>query len=416
MEKEEVIQQARKDAENLWKNELERLFSEKINESLLDLMKNIDSKFIDYEKKLNVSIKENNNNSMLNSSPSQNTNQSLLSSNISNNPILNSKKIDLNKINKMYVKINLLKDTNPLINLIIQCLTNIKTFCAYYVNPKKEEKILSKSKQNPNGVYFGPSYLKLLIDIWGNQRGEYSPIEIHKVLKELMRNNYNSNNSGFIMKFILDKLFWELNPDNNQQINLEYVKNVDNLPNNKILNASYSYISAKKICVSCHNIDKYYIVSPVINIYLDANNGKSNNFNLENNLNELLIERGKEKIIDNCIVCKSQQEFNIIKYFNTPSEIIIYYIDRKYDPNHNISLSYGFSMMFKDKKYRLVTVIKDLPSNKDDSCSYIAYIRSFSNHNWYSYDNRDIKLCNNGNEISDDKYASLLIYARSGSN
>lgn len=418
MEKEEVIQQARKDAENLWKNELESLFSEKINESLLDLMKNIDSKFINYEKQLNT-FKIDNKNSMLKSSPFQIPNPSLSSSNINDiyNPKveLTSKKVDISKIKKMYVKLIPLNDTNPLINLIIQCLTNIKTFCAYYVNPKKEEKILSKSMQNPNGVYLGPSYLKLLIDIWGDLRGEYSPIEIHKVLKELMRNNYNSNNSGFIMKFILDQLYSELNPDNYQQINLEYVKDLSILPSNKILNASYSYISAKKICLSCHNIvDKYYIVSPVINIYLDANNGKSNNFNLENNLNDLLIERGKEKIIDNCIACKSQQEFNITKYFNTPSEIIIFYIDRKNDPNHNISLSYEFSMMFKDKKYKLVTVIKDPPSNKD--ASYIAYIRSFSNHKWYSYDNRDIKLCNNENEKSDKKYASLLIYARSGAN
>ena len=64
--------------------------------------------------------------------------------------------------------------------------------------------------------------------------------------------------------------------------------------------------------------------------------------------------------------------------------------------------------MFKDKKYKLVTVIKD--------ASYIAYIRSFSNPKWYSYDNRDIKLCNNENEKSDNKHASLLIYARSGAN
>jgi hypothetical protein len=417
MEIEEVRQKAREDAENLWKNELESLFSEKINESLLDLMKNIDSKFINYEKQLNASIKESNKNSMLESSSSQIPNKSISSSNISNNRVLNPKKIDITKINKMYVKLILSDDINPLINLIIQCLTNIKTFCAYYLNPKKEEKILSKSRKNPNGFYLGPAYLKLLKDIWGDQRGEYSPIEIHNILKKLMENDYNSNNSGCIMKFILNQLYLELNLDNNQLINLEHVKDLNNFPNNKILNASYPYIRTKKYCLSCKNLlDKYYIVSPVINIYLDANYGKSNKFNLENNLNDLLIERGKGKIIDNCFKCNRQQDIQIIKYISTPSEITIFHIDRKNDPNHNISLSYGFSMKLSKIEYKLITVIKCLPSYKDVYCPYIAYIRSFNNHNWYSYDNKDIKLCNNENEILEDKYASLLIYSPPKSN
>ena len=383
MEEKEIREQAREDAENLWKNELESSFLEKINVSLLEIMRNIDSKFSDYEKKVN--------------------------------PYLNNQRVDIRKVKKMYVKLTLLNDANPLINLIIQCLTNIKTFCAYYVNPEKEEKILSKSNKNPCDAYLGPAYLQLLKDIWGDQREEYSPTEIHTKLKELMKNNYNSNNSGFIVKFILNQLYLELNLDNNQPIDLEKVKDNDLncLPNNKILNASYSFIKTKKICLSCHNtVDQFFIASPVINLYLDANNGKSNKYSLENNLNELLIERN----VDYCIQCKRQQDINIYKYIDKSKEIIIFHIDRKNDPNHNISLSYGYSMKLCNEQYKLITVIKDLPSNNVISCSYIAYIRSFSNHNWYSYDNKDIKICNNGNEIIDDKNASLLIFSRSGYN
>ena len=384
MEEKEIREQAKEDAENLWKNELESSFLEKINVSLLEIMRNIDSKFSDYEKKVN--------------------------------PYLNNQRVDIRKVKKMYVKLTLLNDANPLINLIIQCLTNIKTFCAYYLNPEKEKKILSKSKKNPCDAYLGPAYLHLLKNIWGDQREEYSPTEIHTKLKELMKNNYNSNNSAFIMKFILNQLYLELNLDNNQPIDLEKVKDndLDCLPRNKILNASYSFLKAKKMCLSCQKIvdNDYCIVSPVINIYLDANNGKSNKYSLENNLNELLIERNE----DYCIQCKRQQDINIYKYIDKSKEIIIFYIDRKNDPNHNISLSYGYSMKVLNEQYKLITVIKDLPSNNVISCSYIAYIRSFSNHNWYSYDNKDIKICNNGNEIIDDKNASLLIFSRSGSN
>jgi hypothetical protein len=336
-------------------------------------MRNIDSKFSDYEKR--------------------------------DNPYLNNQRVNIREVKKMYVKLILLNDANPLINLIIQCLTNIKTFCAYYVNPEKEEKILSKSNKNPYDTYLGPEYLQLLKDIWGDQRKEYFPTEIHKKLKELMKNNYNSNNSAFIMEFILNQLYFELNLDNSQAIKLEKVEDKDLkcLPNNKILNASYSFIKTKKICLFCQKtVDDYYIVSPVVNIYLDANNGKSNKYSLENNLNELLIERNVRNV-DYCIQCKRQQNINIFKYINQSKEIIIFHIDRKNDPNHNISLSYGYSMKLLNEQYKLITVIKDLPSNNVISCSYIAYIRSFSNHNWYSYDNKDIKICNNGNEIIDDK-------------
>ena len=108
MEEEDIKKQAKEDAENLWINELESPFLEKINESLLEMMKNIESKFSYYEKIFN--------------------------------PYLNFKRVDIREINKMYVKLTLLNDSNPLINLIIQCLTNIKTFCAYYVNPPQRKK------------------------------------------------------------------------------------------------------------------------------------------------------------------------------------------------------------------------------------------------------------------------------------
>lgn len=414
MEEDEIKEQAKKDAKDLWEKELEMPFIEKINESLLLMMKNIDSQFLAYEKKFNSIIKGIDKNAIDNSSQNSVQKPSLSSSNISNNN--NPNKINIKDITKPYTKLTFFSDENPLINLIIQCLCNIKTFMAYYFNPDKEEKILRKFKNNPNDLFLGPAYLNLLKKVWEDQKEEYSAIEIHNVLKGLMKDDYNSNNSGHIMKFIIKQLYSELNDDNDQVINLDNFTNSTYLPKNKILYAAYPYIQTKKSCLTCRNIvQNYFSVSPVINIYLDENNGESTKFNLENDLNKLLIERGEEQILDDCQICKKQQNIMVTKSVKEASEITIFYIDRKNDPNHKISLSYSHSMnlsMNSSKtKFDLITVIKDLPFNSDGSLSYIAYIRSLINHKWYSYDNKEIKLLQDENEVLDDKYASLLIYS-----
>jgi len=419
MEEDEIKKQAQKDAKELWENELEKPFLEKINESLLLMMKNIDSQFLAYEKKFNSIIKGIEKNSMNNSSQNSVQKSSLSSSIISDN---NPNKIDIEKITKPYTKLTLLDDVNPLINLIIQCLCNIKTFMAYYFNPNKEEKILRKFRNNPNNLYLGPGYLNLLKKVWEDLKEEYSPREIHNILKGLMKDDYKSNNSGHIMKFIIDQLYSELNNDNDLLINLDNFKDSSYLPKNKILNTAYPFIKTKKTCLSCGKIvDNYFSVSPVINIYLDESNDESTKFfNLENDLNKLLIERGKEQILVDCQTCKKQQDIMVSKSVKEASEITIFYIDRKNDPNHEISLFYSHSMNLcmdsSNTKFDLITVIKDLPFNSDGSLSHIAYIRSLINHKWYSYDNKEIKLLQDENEVLDGKYVSLLIYSPPKSN
>ena len=90
-------------------------------------------------------------------------------------------------------------------------LSNIKLIVLYYLNPSKEEKILKKSKENPNNIYLGPSFLKLLDHLWKNDKKEYTPFEIHNNLKKLMLDNYNTNDSSIIINYILNKLHEEIN-------------------------------------------------------------------------------------------------------------------------------------------------------------------------------------------------------------
>ena len=98
--------------------------------------------------------------------------------------ILIEKGIDLKSLNNQpLIKLILPKNANPLINIILHCLSNIKYLINYYLNPTKGNKILQKSKENPNNNYLAPSFLKLLYHFWKSNKKEYSPNEIHNDLK-----------------------------------------------------------------------------------------------------------------------------------------------------------------------------------------------------------------------------------------
>ena len=75
----------------------------------------------------------------------------------------------------------------------------------YYLNPIKEDKILKISKENPNKAYLGPSFLKLLDHLWKSNQKEYAPMKIHNFLKKSMKNDYNTNDAGLIIQYILKK-------------------------------------------------------------------------------------------------------------------------------------------------------------------------------------------------------------------
>ena len=92
---------------------------------------------------------------------------------------LRKQKINFDNINNPpLIKLLFIDDTNPLVNLVLQCISNIKTLVLYYFNPKKEEKILLKANNDPNNCYLGPSFLKLLDHLWKSNQKEYDTTEM----------------------------------------------------------------------------------------------------------------------------------------------------------------------------------------------------------------------------------------------
>ena len=385
-----------------------------------------------YNNNNNYNINNNNFNNNNNNNYNNKFNNSNI--NIENDKILRKKQIDVFNIqNPSFVNLVQFNDTNNLINLILQCLANIKTLIAYYFNPQKEMKILKKTMENPKGAYLGGAFLKFLDNIWKSLKNQYNPYEIHQSLQKLMGNNYYSNDPGFIINFILTQLHNELiqNPNINKvkeslddNLCLQNFVQFFKLSSTKILSSFSDNYKIKKRCQFCNQIQYLYESSFVLDIFLEANNENnlsSNKINLTENLKTLLINRENKNIVENCINCHAPKTKFVNKYIYTTSEILIININRNKDINCNVSLEYPFQFngseineIVSPYKYELITIIKKY--NNNNYFQFVAYCKSFVNKKWYLYNNQNIELVQNENELIDDKNTCLLIYSFINSN
>ena len=274
-----------------------------------------------------------------------------------------------------------------------------------------EQKIKKKSIENPNIKFLGPSFLKLLDNLWKSQKVEYSPREIHEVLNELMLNKYNSNDPGVIMNFILNQLDNELilNRANNN-VNDPYIqfRETDSLQrycgimaqkNTKISETFFSTIKMQKYCKGCQQISYFFSPSPVITIYIESNQNDLgyNNLSLEENLYVYLTNKENEHIKDDCLICGCATEKNVSQLIYTTPGFLIFNINRIKDPNNLKHFKYP--MMFDGNRiinndiplpnYELTTVIKKVVNN--NNVIFIAYCKSFIDGKWYMYYNNNIE-------------------------
>ena len=247
-----------------------------------------------------------------------------------------------------------------------------------------------------------------------------------------MGNDYFSNNPGYIIYFVLNQLNKELNSKPalnmndsddhlNQKISFSLFFNKFKSCSTKISNCCFSTINTQKKCNSCNQITYFFHTTPVVSIILDSTNENNtfNPLNLNEHLKNLLMENKDENINEYCNKCKIQTKKNIIKEIYLTFSLIIFYINRKKDPN--CLLSFNYPEKFNGKKvinkdyglydYQLVTVIKRNPNENKNFGKYLAYCKSFTNNAWYLYYRQNISKVQNTNEIFDDKNACILIYS-----
>jgi hypothetical protein len=159
---EEINEEIIKRANEIWEKELKESFSNIMNQKQEEILNGLEKKIDDLIKNKKLSEKNNINNNNYYEDDDK---------------ILRKKEIDFQNLKEPnLVYLSFLQNTNPLINIVLQCLSNIKDVSFYYLNPEKEEKILKKSKDNPNNTYLGPSFLTLLDHLWKSQYKEYAPL------------------------------------------------------------------------------------------------------------------------------------------------------------------------------------------------------------------------------------------------
>ena len=433
---EEIKEQIKKDIDVYWENEIKKSFSLKINnylEKSMNGIKNelnkIDNLFNDNIIELDKELNEIINKRILNKEDEELRKKILKFEELKNPPIVNLKFV---------------QNTNPLINIILQSLSNINQIVLYYLNPEKEETILKKSIENPNKIYLGPSFLKLLDHLWKSNKIEYSPIEIHNILKKLMLNKYNTNNANIIITYILNKLheeisFNQINGNNEEKKEDSYAHYDPNriirifqhifIKNKSFISETFfSTIKIQKKCLNCNIQPEYYFERwPVVNIYLeekhDENFENYNKFSLEQHLKSLLNKDEERYIQDFCLICDSNQKKLVNKDIYSTSEVIIFNINREKDKNNAISFKYPET--FNGKKiinniielpdYELKIVIKKY-KNKNNNMEYISFYKNFIDNlwYWYFYKNDKIKLVPNECKkyIFDEKNTVVLIYTK----
>ena len=402
-----------KEMKEIWEKELKDKITEKVNSMMAE-------KYIEYEKLFNKFTNEAN------------------------------KKIE--KIDKMYefevlkrkMKLqNLLniKNSNSLINHILICLINIEPIINLYLGPEKDE-IKQKIDEFEKNNFFS-FFLNLINNLWIVSK-DYYPVEIHNKLKELLKNEYNSNNPGFIISSVLSKINEELKYSKDNKIKGNLKKSTLQKYNTDLFKKRQNIISRnifvthriRKKCQNCEGEEFYYEQKPIINLFIqeedkikEVKKGYFKDVSLKNYF--LFLLNDKIEVNENCSFCnKKIQTNNFIEILN--NNIFIVYVDRDKDKNYTRDFIYEKKMKFKDFnniEYTLISVlimkINKIENNKqniknknviindvDMSDQNFTYFINFSDNKWYLYNNGKIKRLENENEIINKKYAHLLIYKK----
>ena len=476
MEKEKR-EEVKKEAEEIWENNLKKIFDQNLKNYLIKSLTNLQTQLKNFDdsmmnhiqtlnknfnqkfdnqisqlkqegfinKNVNINnINNNKNNSNMNNNNLNNNNINNINNNIFNiNEIFNENESDemLRKINidiksitaPLLKRLNIPQNSNPLINLILNYIVNIKTLLLYYFNPNKQEKIMWKSQGNPNKL--GQAFLKLLDHFWKSKNNEYTPSEIHKILKDIMKNDYNTQNPGLIFKYFLTQLNSELQHKNtNEENNIEedpylffnrekviesFIKKNQNPT--KISNCFYNMIETEKRCDSCGTVQYSIENIPIINIYLQANEGNIyNNISFNEHFKSLLLDKNKDVINEKCMLCETEKNKYISKHILDVTDIFIININRNNDPNNIVEFKYPEKIekkdfinqnkinQFKDVKYELFCIIKNYKLNNNSN--FVMFCKNFVNNEWYSYNNKHIKKSDINEAISDGKNTCLIIY------
>ena len=335
--------------------------------------------------------------------------------------------INFNIISTHTKGLNNIGDTG-LMNALLQCFAYIEKFTKYFLNKQSFEKLLS----NKIKYKLTNAYAELLYNLWlNNNINSYSPEEIINIIKEinpLITNVQISDSKNFIL-FFMETIHDELNKANfannsfqlNQfrnQYNYEQTFNLfcnffSNNYQSKISDLFYGMYNKMMQCLNCgiviHNVQCfYYLTFPLDEVKIFKNK-------IENDVNIIECfenyQKGESMEGDNQIFCNNCQTmancFNSSKLLIVPQILMINIIKGeeiilKLEEHLNIQnfVYYTQSPNF----YELIGIVTYNNSN------YIAFCKSFVDHNWYKYNNHQVEN-SSFNEANSTGIPYILIYS-----
>ena len=364
--KKEIEKEVEKEIDDIWGKELE-LFQTKIDNA----HKELDKKFENFTKEISEKIKK-----------------------IKIEQFIpNGKDYNLN--------LEYIDNTNYLINPILICLCNIDLFI--YLCLENWNINVIKDLNDKEDILFS-GFTNLISKIYLRKKHNYrDPFEIHKQLKIEMKNDFNTNDPGVIINFILKKLHNELNPFKQYSEDKFDDKKgfTDMITNNKtkISEEFFNILYFREECYECNSVKNYYQQIPIFDLYID------NDSDLEN------------AIINFKSVCKQCKKRTKNTIISLTSNILIININRKDDIINSKNIIYKLKLDLFNQKYELISVIrKDYFINDKviiyDPENISVFCKNCYDNRWYSYNDENKKLIENENEIIDGKKVLLLIYKK----
>ena len=351
-----------------------------------------------------------------------------LCKNIDNIVKIAEKSILINKMNKRTENL-IYQNNNNLINAVLLCLCNIKSFVFFNLGIEKED-ILKKIKEIKNNSYFS-LIVKLMNKLWiktDEPNDEYKTKKFHDILKNDDPLTYNCKNPGKIIAFILSKLNdeFKLNQNinninqNNKIESLDEFKKICKDNKNKINEEFFVNYQIKEKCIN-FDANKYYFEQrPIINLFIEpevqlsvVGKGKFKDINLKESFNFLLNDNNMH-VKKYCEICAIWHDFiinNFIQSLN--NNILIINLDREKDTllERNIiyplylELTYGENIT---KEYELISV---LYQNENDY--YNVYCKNLFNSKWIKYnEDEEIKKVMDENIVLNCEKVLLLIYKK----
>ena len=344
--------------------------------------------------------------------------------------------INTNIVLKMKQRIKLVGLKNigqePFINSVLHCLFQIKPLINYFKNSIYIDNINNNLKLS---FIFKESIMKMC----KINEGSLSPEKIIKTFNEInneeKRDIIKFNNIYTFLESILKKLHEELKAQDNNNNNIDKIKN----RLNKLELESYkkSIKNEKSIitdlfqgineevhrCLIKINYSIYKF-NPFLFLSIDLNKEKfqQNTINIFNCLINMKKEQNYNK--EFCEICEENSYMSIrTRILLCPEYLIIMLKYNNNEINNYIKVSFeenlditNFTKLENDNKYdnkifyNINGIITKVNNNYD--AKYIAYYKNNDNDNWYRFDDEDIRLSNNNikNEIGNHEIPLILFY------